>query len=106
SSLRAPEDWDELVGGFSVENGWLGTSKKRGPLRCAEDRLRWRRPTMLALVAAAPDGTEAARMRDAVTSVSLSGSREANQYRTPDLEETAPLDVAPLARLPKLRWID
>lgn len=99
-----PDEWNELVRGFQGDGG-LTTSSKRGPLRCAEARLRWRLPTVLALIGAAPDGTDAAAMRASITRVHLSGSRIESNYATPQPGQMAPLDIGPLARFPSLTQI-
>jgi hypothetical protein len=99
-------EWNQLVAGYSAEGGWLAPeARKRGPLRGTQDRQHLRGRTMLALVGAAPDGTDAAAMRELVDRIWMTGSRAAERFGTSRPGERCTLDLTTLVRFPRLRSV-
>src|SRR6185369_12970702 len=108
--------WNKLVSGYTVRHGQVAERWPGGPLeytgiaRTGQHRgapaLLGRFLTIATLAAAAPAGTRAAAMRDKITALHVSGSRETNWYATAKPGTIAPVDLAPLAALPELRELE
>jgi hypothetical protein len=97
-------DWDDLVVGFAVHWGNLRQVGRPGPLSARYGgQVPARMLTVTSLAAAAPAGTKAASIGNAIRRLTVSGgTNDATYVRRPDLADRT-VDVTALAGLRGLR---